>query len=83
MLDLVTSTQGAAYYVPNYVMEQANPNPHPDSNPNLNPNPNPKSLTLTLTLNSQVPDWLGGKATGWAHGCGGQVPGGAGGGAGR
>ena len=41
MLDLVTSTQGAAYYVPNYVMEQANPNPDPDSNPNLNPNPNP------------------------------------------
>ena len=41
MLDLVTSTQGAAYYVPNYVMEQADPNPHPDSNPNLNPNPNP------------------------------------------
>jgi hypothetical protein len=39
MLDLVTSTQGAAYYVPNYVMEQANPNPNP--NPNLNPNPNP------------------------------------------
>ena len=26
----------------------------------------------------QVPDWLGGKATGWAHGCGGPVPSGAG-----
>ena len=25
----------------------------------------------------QVPDWLGGKATGWAHGCGGPVPSGA------
>lgn len=26
----------------------------------------------------QVPDWLGGSATGWAHGCGGPVPSGAG-----